>query len=184
MFIVVEGVDCAGKGEFCPRLATALGAILYKTPPESMRTEQDKVNAEASDEDHYKYFVRVVQEASQELRDLTAHNVIVVDRYWMTTVVYHRVMGIPAKLEDFGNILMPDVTIYLSVSPEIQAKRMEGRGMSAGDRRMDGRQDMIRRIYDEVLASKRSTVLRINTSNLTPDEVFESAHSSILDLTI
>ena len=49
MIIAVEGIDCAGKGEVCPRLATVLKGVLYKTPPESMRKEQDRINAAAND---------------------------------------------------------------------------------------------------------------------------------------
>ncbi|MES2315126.1 MAG: hypothetical protein V4486_00095 [Patescibacteria group bacterium] len=172
MIVAVEGIDCAGKGEACPRLARALNAILFKTPPESMRGEQDKVNATATDEEHYSYFTRVVQTASRELAVLATNRNVVVDRYWMTTVVYHRVMGIPAKLADMGNIIIPDITVYLTVSPQVQAKRMDGRGMSPGDKRMDGRQHLIRQIYDEVLSTV-DKVIRVDTSNLTPDQVID-----------
>ncbi|MBI3888600.1 hypothetical protein HY311_02305 [Candidatus Nomurabacteria bacterium] len=172
MIVAVEGIDCAGKGEVCPRLATALNAILYKTPPEHMRGEQDRINATATDAEHYSYFTRVVQTASKELTVLAATCNIVVDRYWMTTVVYHRVMGIPAELADMGNIVLPDFTVYLTVSPEAQAKRMNGRGMSPGDKRMDGRQHLIRKVYEEVLA-KQSKVICVDTSNITPEQVID-----------
>ncbi len=172
MIVAVEGIDCAGKGEVCPRLTATLQGVLYKTPPESMRKEQDRVNAEATDSEHYHYFVKVVKAASSELSVLAATRHVVLDRYWMTTVVYHRVMGISARLEDFGKIIMPDFTVYLTVSAEIQAVRMAGRGMSPGDRRMDGRQHLIRQMYDDVIATQ-SNVIRVDTSNTTPEQVVD-----------
>ena len=178
MIIAVEGVDCAGKGEVCPRLAFALKAVLYKTPPEHMRREQDIINATATNAEHYRYFTRVVQAASEEIIVLSATHNIVIDRYWMTTVVYHRVMGVPAKLEDMGNIIMPDITAYLTVSPEIQAERMRGRGMSPGDIRMDGKQQLIRQVYDEVLKNE-SNAIKVDTSNLTPQQIIDLIMSEI-----
>lgn len=172
MIVAVEGIDCAGKGEVCPRLATALNAILYKTPPEHLRAEQDRINATATNAEHYSYFTRVVQTASDELTVLAAIRNVVVDRYWMTTVVYHRVMGISAELADMGNILMPDFTVYLTVSPEVQAKRMNGRGMSPGDKRMDGRQHLIRSAYDSLIVGQsQSNVIRVDTSEITPEQI-------------
>jgi dTMP kinase len=168
----VEGIDCAGKGEVCPRLAKALNALIYKTPPEHMRAEQDRINATANDAEHYEYFTRVVREASQEIATLAVSQSVVIDRYWMTTVVYHRVMGISATIEDMGGIVMPDFTVYLTVSPEVQAKRMLGRGMSPGDKRMDGRQYLIRQVYEEVLATE-SKAICVDTSNLTPEQIIE-----------
>lgn len=172
MIVAVEGIDCAGKGEVCPRLAAALQGVLYKTPPESMRKEQDRVNAEATDTEHYHYFVRVVKAASEELAVISTSGPVVVDRYWMTTVVYHRVMGVSAKLEDFGEIVMPDLTVYLTVSAEVQSARMVGRGMSPGDKRMDGRQHLIRQMYDDVIATQ-SNVIRVDTSSITPEQVVD-----------
>lgn len=172
MIIAVEGIDCAGKGEVCPRLAKVLNAILYKTPPEHMRKEQDVINATATDIEHYRYFTRVIQSASAEISELAKRTNVVIDRYWVTTVVYHRVMGIQAELVDMGNIVMPDLTVYLTVSPEVQAKRMNGRGMSPGDKRMDGRQHLLRQVYEEVLATQSGTI-RIDTSNITPEQVID-----------
>jgi thymidylate kinase len=172
MILVVEGTDCAGKGTICSLLADALGALLYKTPPECMRAEQDTVNATASDIDHYDYFVRVVRQASEEIAAAARERNIVVDRYWMTTVAYHRAMGLPARFEDIGDIVMPDRTVYLTVSPEVQDRRMAHRGMSPGDIRMRDKQRLIRAEYEEVIAG-RSDVIRVDTSNITPEEIIK-----------
>src|SRR3989344_3377716 len=103
-----------------------------KTPPECMKEEQERINATTSDAEHYDYFTRVVQAASAELRAMTEPRKVVIYRYWLTTVVYHRAMGLDVALEDMGDILLSDFTVYLEVSPEVQAIRMAGRGMSNG----------------------------------------------------
>lgn len=178
MIVAVEGIDCSGKGTVCPKLAIALNAILYKTPPDHMRGEQDKINATATDVDHYRYFTRVVQTASDDLSGLSAARNVVIDRYWVTTVVYHRVMGVPAQIADMGNIIMPDIMVYLTVSPDVQVKRMRVRGMSPGDKRMNGKQDLIRQVYDEVLSCQKN-VIRVDTSNLMPEQVVDQIFSAI-----
>jgi thymidylate kinase len=170
MIVAVEGIDCAGKGEVCPRLAKVLNAILYKTPPEHMRKEQDAINSTATDIEHYRYFTRVIQSASAEISELAKSTNVVIDRYWVTTVVYHRVMGVAARIEDMGDIVMPNFTIYLTVSPEVQIIRMNNRGMSPGDKRMNGRQHLLRQVYEEVLANQ-SGIIRIDTSNINPEQV-------------
>ncbi|MBI3952494.1 MAG: AAA family ATPase [Candidatus Doudnabacteria bacterium] len=172
MILAVEGIDFAGKGEVCPRLARRLGAILYKTPPEHMREEQNRINASATDQDHYRYFVGVVQQASAEIREVSKFQNVVLDRYWMTTVVYHRVMGVAADIRDFGNIVMPDATVYLTVSPEVQRERMAKREMSPGDVRMLGRFHLVRQGYENAL-SDTQRVIRVDTTQLTPEEVVD-----------
>lgn len=181
MIIAVEGIDCSGKGEACSRLAKILGGVIYKTPPESMRAEQDVVNTSFTDEEHYEYFKRVILVASQELKQMVQQNPevpIIVDRYWMTTVVYHRVMGIEADLSDFGEILMPDVTVYLTVEPEVQNQRFGVRGKSPGDLRMDGRMDKIRLFYNQVIESSEKVCV-IDTSYITRNEVIQLVISNI-----
>jgi dTMP kinase len=170
LILVLEGIDGAGKGEACQRLPLLLGAALYKSPPEHMREEQNRVNAFATDDEHYAYFIEVIREASREILALAKVQDVVVDRYWMTTVVYHRAMGISAGLEDMGDIVMPDATVYLTVSPEVQAVRLSARGMSPGDRRMIGKEHLIRRFYEEAI-SEQPGVVTINTDTITPAQV-------------
>jgi thymidylate kinase len=178
VIIAVEGVDCSGKGKTCKALTAALGAVLYKTPPENMKEEQERINATTSDIEHYRYFIGVVQRASEDILAMPHRRNVVIDRYWMTTVVYHRAMGIPATLEEMGTIMLPDFTVYLGVSPEVQAVRMTGRGMSEGDKRMQHRQQLLREIYDEVLATQPG-VIRVDTSNLPTEKVVAMILSSL-----
>ena len=55
----------------------------------------------------------------------------VVDRYWLSTVVYHRVMGSPCALEEVANGLpVPDLTAFLHAPLEVRFQRIRGRGLT------------------------------------------------------
>lgn len=172
MFVAVEGVDFSGKSGFCRLLTTALDAVSYKTPPESKRQEQDEIHRIATDLEHYRYFVEVVQTASKEIAVTAAQRNVVCDRYWMSTVVCHRAMGIPATLEDMREIVMPDATVYLTVTLEVQLLRMASRAMSPGDKRMWGIRNLIRQIYEEIGATQPNFI-HVETSLTTPQQALD-----------
>ena len=177
MVVVFEGIDGAGKGTICQKVVERMGAQHYKSPPEDKRQEQDEINEKANDAEHYEYFVEVTKTASKAIGELSRNGHVVVDRYWMTTLVYHQAMGLDARLSDFGDLHQEDLTVYLTVTPEVQAKRLVGRGMSPGDKRMEGKQHLVRAKYDEALANCKH--IRIDTSDLTPDEIVELIMSQI-----
>ena len=161
-----------GKSETGKALAKSLGAPWYPTPPAAYLTKRHEIDAHASDDDHYQFYREGVVVASVELEILrTIHPALIVDRYWLTTVVYHRVMGVSASLSDFPSILQPDLTVYLTASPDVQMMRLARRGMSAGDIRMLTRQDAIRAEYEKQLSSFSGKVLRIDTGEKTVEEV-------------
>lgn len=174
MIVVIEGVDGAGKSETGKELARSRNGLFYPTPPPAYMARRHEIDAHATDEDHYRFYLEGVIAASKELEVLrAAHPVIVVDRYWLTTVVYHRVMGIKASLNDFPTIVQPDLTIYLIISPEMQMQRLTLRGMSAGDIRMLTRQSMIRKEYEALLPTLAGKVVCIDTGEKTVGEVVQ-----------
>lgn len=173
MIVVIEGVDGTGKSTVCRLLATRLNAGYYATPPEEYRNMRTLVDKEASAEAHYRFFLQGVCLASNELRDLQQRGMrVVVDRYWMTTVAYHRAMGIDATLKDFGVILLPDFTVYLEVTPQVQQERLQRRGLTSGDLRTLQIQNRVREEY-ALLLEGCSNVLRIDTTKPTPEEVVD-----------
>lgn len=178
MLIVGEGVDFAGKTTALEFLAQELRALYYSTPPKAFSSLRTRIDKFASNEEHYQFYLRAVQAASAELEGLSnLHSTIIVDRYWPTTVAYHRAMGLAADLSDFGQIIQPDLIIYFMVRPDIQLLRLRKRGMTEGDRRDWPFQDLVREKYDEVLASLN--VVRIDTSDLTREEVLQQVRQSV-----
>lgn len=104
---------------------------------------------------------------------------IILDRYKLTTLVYHVVMGVNVNLSDFDEILNPDLIVYLKVDQKIQMERLQKRGLSAGDRRMLNFQLDIRNEYEKRLRAEIVPVLEVDTSNLSIYEVMEEIVSKI-----
>src|SRR3989344_735193 len=179
MIIVGEGIDFTGKTTVLKLLTEELGAFYYSTPPAAFRTLRRKIDQSASNQDHYCFYLRSVQAASAELEVLRdKHQVVVVDRYWPTTLAYHLAMGLPAKLSDFGPIVQPDWIVYFTVSRKVQELRRQERGMTAGDRRGWAHPDPVRQKYDEILADFPN-VVRVDTSDIKPEQVVEVVRQAI-----
>ena len=174
MMIDFEGVDASGKSETAQLLAQRLGAVFYQTPAKSKAIERQRVDANATAEEHYRYYLKDLFEVAAEISaELAAGRIVVCDRFKLTTKVYHRVMGVSVNDADFAGLLLPDVIVYLTVEKDIQAKRFLVRGLSAGDRRMINRQADLVSEYETSLRDEKCKIIRINTSYLDKAEVVE-----------
>lgn len=172
MFIVFEGIDASGKTTTARLLAEHLQAVYYSTPPKEFMAQRDEVDLNADADTHYHFYRKGTHCASAEIESLLADGkVIVGDRYWVTTYIYHLVMGATVTRDDFSNIINPDVTVLLTVSPDEQIRRFAKRGMSIGDRRMFHQQERLSQEFETFLRNSAERLLVIDTSNLTPDEV-------------
>ena len=174
MFITIEGIDCAGKSTISKLFAKQTDSVLYKTPPKNISLKRDEVDANASPADHYRFYLDGIYTASKEIWEFLASDKnVVCDRYWLTTYVYHVVMGWSVNIDDFSNITQPDLTVLLLVSKDIQAKRFLERGMSIGDRRMVNRQLELAREYKRAITRFEIPQLIINTDHNPPGDVVE-----------
>jgi len=129
-----------------------------------MRREQNMVNTAASDE-------RFEFDADFVGREDLPRGVFK-KRLDFLAYCFHPRRDLHLVAAVIGTIIMPELTVYLIVSPEVQAKRMGLRGMSPGDRRMVGKQDVIREKYAEIIGS-RSDVVAVDTTYMTQDEVLD-----------
>ncbi|WP_373372037.1 hypothetical protein [Nannocystis radixulma] len=79
--------------------------------------------------------------AAGGIRDaLAAGRSVVVDRYWLSTVVYHRVMGSPCLLDEVASVLpTPDFTVFLHAPLDVRASRVRARGLATEADRPDRR---------------------------------------------
>lgn len=137
MFIALEGADGSGKTTLCAVLAEKLGAMPYATPPKKYLALREGVDKDASPEEHYRFYRDGIYDASCEIEMiLTDGGKIVADRYWLTTYTYHQVMGVQIATDDFRSVIMPTLTVILSLGKDTQIRRMLHRGMSIGDRKM------------------------------------------------
>jgi thymidylate kinase len=180
MFLALEGIDCSGKTTITQLLAAQEGMIPYATPPTAYRNQRERIDAEASPEEHYRFYLDGMRVASSEISIMLAKGgSVVCDRYWFTTYVYHRVMGLDVDAADFANMIMPDLTVLLLVSKEVQAERFLKRGLSAGDRRMINVQSLLEREYIDALSRLNIKSCAINTDHLTPQQVVQKVLSEL-----
>lgn len=156
MLIALEGVDGSGKSTLCAVLAERLTAIAYATPPKKYLQLREKVDKNASTEDHYRFYLKGVHDASDEINEMLKDgNKVVSDRYWLTTYTYHQIMGASVSIDHFKSIVKPTLTVILSLNHEVQIERMLSRGMSVGDRRTLNKQR-------EISAAFYKNVLELN----------------------
>lgn len=180
MFITIEGIDCTGKSTISKLFAKQTDSVLYKTPPKNISPKRDEVDAKASPADHYHFYLDGIYTASKEIWEfLAAGKNVVCDRYWLTTYVYHIVMGLPVNIDDFSNITQPNLTVLLLVSKDIQAKRFLERGMSIGDRRMINHQFELAREYKRAIAKFEIPQLIIDTDYNCPNDIVEKVSAYI-----
>lgn len=153
MFVALEGIDGSGKTTLCAILAEKLGATPYATPPQKYLALRECVDQNASPEEHYRFYRDGIYDASREIEMILADGgKIVADRYWLTTYTYHQVMGVQISMDDFRSIIMPTLTVILSLKNNVQITRMLHRGMSIGDRKMfDKQQELAMAFYRNVV---------------------------------
>lgn len=169
MKMVLEGIDGIGKSTVGKRLSERIGGIYYATPPEEFRLKREHIDAFASNKEHYSFYLAAVLRASEEIGSINSKH-IVIDRYWLTTYIYHKVMGVDVPLEDFSKILQPDITFLLTADIEKQLSRLNAREkLTAGDIRMLDKQCLLRQSYIEAIEPFKLIV--IDTSSLTVDQV-------------
>ncbi len=172
MLIVLEGIDCSGKTTATQLLAAQMGMVSYATPPSAFRKERNRIDADASPHDHYLFYLEGIRLASVEIKQLLSTGASVVcDRYWLTTYVYHTIMGLSVNIDDFKNLVLPDLTVLLLVGPDVQAKRFLQRGLSVGDRRMINVQRDLEQEYVRTLAHLQIHYFSVSTDHMAPQEV-------------
>ena len=180
MFIVLEGIDCSGKTTATQLLSAQEGMLSYATPPDAFRKKRERIDTEAPPEEHYQFYLEGMRAASAEIRALLARDIsIVCDRYWLSTYIYHRIMGLKVDIADFSDLVMPNLTILLLVGSATQANRFLQRGLSAGDRRMINVQRQLEREYIDTLAYLDIKSSSINTDHLTSQEVVQRIVSEL-----
>ncbi len=130
------------------------------------------------------FYAATVQAASVEIGEhLSAGRSVVVDRYWLSTVVYARQRRDFAELLEIERRLLPaDVTIWLDAPLAIRRRRLAARGLSEADREtLSVAQDAgLRRGY--LAASGRPVVgrfLRLDAGEMGPAELVVAAQHEV-----
>jgi dTMP kinase len=137
MFIVLEGLDGAGKTTCARMLADFLDAQSMTTPSPEVREHRDAIvgsfagNQEAA---HLFYLSTVVAASSQVGQVLASGRSVVMDRYFLSTQAYAEFRGSNLQLDYLGSRLAAaDLTVYLDAPAAVRAQRLSGRNPTAAD---------------------------------------------------
>ncbi len=174
MFLVLEGADGTGKSTLCKILAERLKATSYVTPPKKYKEQRERIDKEASEDEHYRFYRDAVQEASKEIAALLENGGrVVCDRYWLTTYTHHQVMGSKVSKDDFKSITVPTLTVILALNHEVQIRRMRQRGMSTEDRReLEKQREIATAFYKNALDFSLPFIL-LDTQSFSPEACAE-----------
>ena len=146
-FIVLTGIDGSGKDFVAKHLQAAdPGSKLIQTPTEPFlrsRLEVDRFALEIPAAHYFFYLASIIHASSQVGQMLKTSNVYCA-RYLLSTVVYHRAMGLSVDLEyetPLYKITQPDLTVFLVVDERTRQERLRTRGkFTIGDKIVDEEQ--------------------------------------------
>ena len=133
MFIVIEGLDGSGKSTVSKHLAEKLNAKLLTTPGagfKEVRKQLDTVFEHNPKARQLFYMATVLNVASEAQRLIDSGQNVVVDRYWLSTQVYHHWMsnGQCYTLDEVeSELLAPDLTVYLDLPVDERIARINNR---------------------------------------------------------
>ncbi|NOY27945.1 MAG: AAA family ATPase [Oligoflexia bacterium] len=125
--IVVEGLDGVGKTTLSLALARRLRGCWLTTPGAELRAVREQFDAAFADDPiaralAYAASVIAVGHRAAVLRD-QGHDVVI-DRYWLSTLVYapRGARAVLAAVD--AHIVTPDLTLFLSASRSVREARM------------------------------------------------------------
>jgi len=133
MFIVIEGLDGVGKSTITKALATAMNAVVLTTPGDKFKGIRDELEVIYHDNHQARqlFYMSTVVSISEQVRDLTSNGkTVIVDRYWLSTQVYHHWKSDNQHFELADvekSLLVPDVTLYLELPLWQRQKRLADR---------------------------------------------------------
>ncbi len=133
MFIVIEGLDGVGKSTITKALATVIDAVVLTTPGDKFKGIRDQLEVIYRDNHQARqlFYMSTVVSISEQVRDLISKGKnVIVDRYWLSTQVYHHWKSDNRHFELADvekSLLVPDVTLYLELSLTQRQKRLADR---------------------------------------------------------
>ena len=178
IFIAFEGLDGSGKTTAARLTAEALGAHFMTTPTEAVRQHREEIidGFDGSQEAAQLFYLATVFDASSQIKKRLAEGQsIVLDRYFLSTVVYAEHRGSVLELDGLQRHLLPaDLTVFLTAPLEVRRTRVGIRGASAEDRETLSveadaalREGHLRRSRLDVVGE----VLIIDSSLKTPEQI-------------
>lgn len=166
-FIVIEGCDGSGKSSVAVELAKEIGGVYYKTPSNPFWQIRQEIEKTKDYNLIFYFYLAGTLHSAHEIGEILKRNHVVCDRYYYTTLAYHRVLGvnIPAGLEEL--FIKPDYNYCLYANEEVVKERLSKRTILGPH---DLKFDLQARAFEEL---KKFGLELFDTSDLT---TIESTH--------
>lgn len=137
MFIAIEGLDAVGKTTVTEALAGHLGAVAMNTPGPDLRLLSDRILAALGDDQAARclfYAASVLAQGRRARAIADQGGMVVMDRYWLSTVSYARARGVSLDLTAVERIVpLPDATLLLTLDEGERVRRLGSRGATSAD---------------------------------------------------
>ncbi len=127
-FVVIEGIDGAGKTTIAQFLSHLIGAAYVKTPVGAVKWNRNYID-KLDPLPRFLYYVADLAEASQLITENLLRQPVVCDRYHLSTILNHQAMGVPVGMVDFSalQIVKPMAVVYLWAEESIIVARLQAR---------------------------------------------------------
>jgi dTMP kinase len=133
-FIVVEGIDGAGKSTVASSLSANVDISCLETPQQPFLTIKQQVLEQAAPLARLLYFMAANAQMSETVSALVNIQDVVLIRYVWSTVAYHAAIErlkvdevLPVCDPLIHRVKMPDLVVFLDVDREVQKLRLKDR---------------------------------------------------------
>jgi dTMP kinase len=133
IFIVFEGLSGSGKTTIAKKIAKMIGGIYYKTPPYPFSTIRNKIDKYCDYDSRFLFYLSSVNYASKNIEKLLESKPVVCDRYILTTICFHKVLGVNVNNIKLS-IIKPDFTFLITCKENERRKRIIYRGLTYNDK--------------------------------------------------
>lgn len=174
-FIVFEGLSAVGKSKLAEVTSERISGMYYETPSDAFLEFRELIDKSASRKARFLYYLAGVVDASKEIAEILKQQPVVCDRYILTTLCYHRALGLDVHVPDYVNLIEPDYTFLITCQKEERLRRLHERGLTPNDKA-----ERNGRIEEQFLAAYRAfDPLEIDNTHSSVEETVEKVCSII-----
>ena len=150
-FIVLEGISGSGKTELWKLLAKQIAGQYYATHPEAFRPSRKEIDERATLEARFWFYLASVTQASHEISKTLETQDVVCDKYILSTICYHKAMGLDIKIPQWVTFINPDHTFLIYCDNNVRLERLRAsRGPITNREKYTLRQQMEQRCLIEL----------------------------------